>query len=125
MKKIPFLSIAQYPSLCSIITFLFMVACGSIPAAGAGDQANTSTKSYRGILKTGIVAIGGETTGVTLTTKNEGVFELDLGKNQELQRRAEELNGKNVVVVGDYKPREGVEVKLRRIILVKTLQLAK
>ena len=78
--------------------------------------------SYEGILSTGVVAIGGETTGVTLKTEKDGVFQLDLGKDEHLKKSAEELNGKKVRVTGDYKPRPGVEVKERRIILVKTLQ---
>jgi hypothetical protein len=47
-----------------------------------------------GTLRTGIVAIGGETTGTTITSK--GIkWELDFGKNTELRAAAEKLNGKN------------------------------
>jgi hypothetical protein len=88
------------------------------------DRDGASPRSYQGILKTGIVAIGGETTGVTLATDNDGVFELDFGRSERLQRLSEKLNGKKVTVMGDYKPRPGVEVKERRIILVKTLVAA-
>jgi len=73
----------------------------------------------------GVMAIGGETTGVVLKTKESGVYELDLGRNKELEKAAEALNGKSVVVVGVYKPREGVEVRERRIIEVKTLNGAR
>ncbi len=81
-------------------------------------------KSYTGTLKTGIVAIGGETTGITLTTADSGVYELDLGADKELKKKAEDLNGKKVKVVGDYKPRPGVEKKERRIIVTTSLSAA-
>lgn len=80
--------------------------------------------TYEGILNTRVVAIGGETTGVILKTEKDGVFELDLGKDKHLQRLAAELNGKKVIVTGDYRPRTGIEVKERRIVFVKTLRAA-
>ena len=50
----------------------------------------------KGTLRTGIVAIGGETTGTIIETK-EGKYELDFGTDKDLRKRAEELNGKMVV----------------------------
>jgi len=80
--------------------------------------------TYTGTLRTGMMAIGGETTGVLLET-SAGTFELDLRQSEEANAKAESLNGKKVVVTGDYRPRAGVEVKERRIIVVRTLQPAK
>jgi hypothetical protein len=75
----------------------------------------------QGVLKTGIVAIGGETTGTVLETK-QGAFELDLGKNAELRARADKLNGKAVAVGGVLNVRKGVEVKQRKIVTVTSLE---
>ena len=102
---------------------LLLIALVCVGQIRAGDAIQPPLKSYRGLLKTGVVAIGGETTRVTLTTKTNGVFELDL-KSAELKKTGEGLNGKQVVVVGEYKPRPGVEIKERRIIEVKTLSAA-
>jgi hypothetical protein len=77
-----------------------------------------------GTLRTGIVAIGGETTGTVIQTK-KGTFELDLGKNKELRDKAEKLKGKTVTVTGSLVIRKGVEVKVRKIIVVTRLQEAK
>lgn len=84
---------------------------------------STVVRSYEGILKTGMMAIGGETTGIILTTATEGTFELAL-QSPELKAAAEKLNGKKVIVEGLYKPRKGVEIKQRRIIEVHSLAAA-
>ena len=80
-----------------------------------------------GKLQTGIVAIGGETTGTIIETK-DGSFELDFAKNKEgkaLLAKAEKLNGKMVDVSGTLEIRKGVEVKERKIITVTKLEVAK
>jgi hypothetical protein len=81
-------------------------------------------KTYEGTLETGMMAIGGETTGTILKTK-DGQFELDVQGKADLQKAVESLNGKKVTVVGVYKPKAGVEVKERKIILVSSLKEAK
>jgi hypothetical protein len=90
--------------------------------AAWGDQPAKKVE-MTGKLRTGVVAIGGETTGIIIETK-KGRFELDLGKNKELRARAAKLNGKQVTVTGTLVIRKGVEVKERRIITVKTLKEA-
>jgi hypothetical protein len=77
----------------------------------------------RGRLDTGIVAIGGETTGVTITARG-AVWELDLGNDAELRRAAEKLAGRRVDLTGDLEVREGVEVRQRWIVTVRTLHAA-
>jgi hypothetical protein len=72
-----------------------------------------------GTLQMDVLAIGGETTGATLKNK-EGVFELKL--NDELRRKAESLNGKKVVVEGRLVVQVGIEVKVRKIIKVASLE---
>jgi hypothetical protein len=76
-----------------------------------------------GTLRTGIVAVGGETTGATITAKGV-TWELDFGKNAELRKAAEMLNGKRVAVRGTLERRAGVEVKERWIVTVTDLQAA-
>ena len=90
----------------------------ALPALAADKEVQV-----RGTLKTGIVAIGGETTGTIVRTK-AGTFELEFGKDKELRALAKKLDGKEVVVSGPLQVRKGVEVKERRIITVKTLKAA-
>lgn len=78
----------------------------------------------QGKLRTGIVAIGAETTGTIIETK-DGAFELDLGKDKALREKADKLNGKAVQVAGTLTIRKGVEVKERKIVAVSKLEEAK
>lgn len=75
-----------------------------------------------GILRTGIVAIGGETTGTILETSNGRVYELQLGRYNP--REAARLNGKQVTVTGMLMIKPGVEIPARTIIQVQSLTLA-
>lgn len=78
----------------------------------------------KGKLETGIVAIGGETTG-TIIKVDKVVWELDLGGDKELLALAEKLNKQPVIVTGRYQQKPGVEVPVRHIVTVKTLKGAK
>ena len=100
---------------------LVLLASATILAA---DPKPTSDESINvtvsGTLRTGVVAIGGETTGTTITA--EGItWELDLGKNEEFVEAAKKLDGKKVVVQGSLERRPGVEVKERWIVTVTGL----
>lgn len=76
-----------------------------------------------GKLKTGIVAIGGETTGTTITAK-EVTWELDLGKDEKLRAEAEKLDGKLALVKGTLERRPGLAIKERWIVTVSELRAA-
>lgn len=76
-----------------------------------------------GKLRTGIVAIGGETTGTTITA-NRITWELDLSKTPAFQKTAKMLNGKRAVVTGSLERRKGVERKVRWIVTVTSLKPA-
>jgi hypothetical protein len=94
----------------------------AFPAFAADKDKDEPKKvEMKGMLKTGIVAIGGETTGVVVETK-DGAYELDLGKDKDLKEKADKLNGKAVVVAGELTIRKGVEVKERKIIVVSSLK---
>src|SRR5689334_1071591 len=83
----------------------------------ADESQELITVTVVGTLRTGIVAIGGETTGTTISAK--GIkWELDFGKNAELRAAAEKLDGKQVTVTGTLERRSGVEVKERWIVTV-------
>lgn len=99
-----------------ILTLLF-----SFCAIAADKEEKAQT--YKGTLTTGVMAIGGETTGTTLKTK-EGVYELDFGKNAELAKLAETLNGKEVEATGVMHVKAGVETGERHIIEVSELKAA-
>jgi hypothetical protein len=72
---------------------------------------------FNGTLTTGVVAIGGETTGITLDAN-----ELDLHGDKDLTKAADGLNGKAVAVTGYLTTKKGVEIKERHIIVVSTLK---
>ena len=88
------------------------------------SAADAQKVEMAGKLKTGIVAIGGETTGTSIETQ-DGVYELDLGKDKELRKTAEDLNGQSVRVTGTLEIRKGVEVRERKIVVVSKLERAK
>ena len=75
-----------------------------------------------GTLRTGIVAIGGETTGTVLSTAS-GDFELDLAENQALLQQIETWDGKPVQVIGMLERRAGVEIRERWIVKVSQIEL--
>src|SRR5262245_3766508 len=74
-----------------------------------------------GTIRTGVVAIGGETTGVTITAKGI-TWELDLGKNPEFVETAKKLNGKQASVTGSLERKTGIEVPFRLIVNVKSIE---
>ena len=78
----------------------------------------------KGVLETGIKAIGGETTG-TIIKAGKVTWELDLAGNKEFAELAEKLNKQQVVVTGRYLQKPGVEIRVRHIVTVKTLKGAK
>jgi dienelactone hydrolase len=75
------------------------------------------TVTVVGTLHTGIVAIGGETTGTTITAKGV-TWELDFGKHADLRQSAKRLDGKKVQVAGTLERRPGIEIGERWIVTV-------
>ncbi|HUR56626.1 MAG TPA: hypothetical protein VM029_02880 [Opitutaceae bacterium] len=97
-----------------------------VPAERVDAKATTKAPggSFTGTVHTGIMAIGGETTGIQLETAAAGSYELDTRGNPELAAAFANLDGKKAIVTGDYRPRAGVEVKERRIIVVREVRAA-
>jgi hypothetical protein len=78
----------------------------------------TNQVTLQGEIKTGIYAIGGETTGVILKTE-KGVFELVLSRNQVAE--IEENDDMLYEVSGIVYIKQGVERGARRILVVDQL----
>lgn len=85
------------------------------------DKDHTVTCVCRGRLSTGILALGGETTGYIVDVTNAGsvTWELDLDKRE--RSRADLLDGRAVLVSGDLVVRKGVAVADRWMVRVRTL----
>ena len=77
----------------------------------------------RGTLRTGVVAIGGETTGTTVSAKDM-TFEVDLRGDPKLQTLAEKLDGRKAIVRGSLVRKKGIEIPERWIITPTDLQPA-
>ena len=92
-------------------------------ATGAEPTADYVKVEIRGTLETGIVAIGGETTG-TIIRAGKVVWELEFGKHSELKELAQKLNKQTVIVVGTYRNQPGVEVRERHIVSVASVKRA-
>lgn len=73
-----------------------------------------------GKVRHGIVAIGGESTGTTISA-NGITWELDLGQSTELRQMAEKLNGKSSLMIGFLELRKGLEVSDRWVCDVEKL----
>ena len=87
------------------------------------EEADSNVIEFTGKLRTGIVAIGGETTGTTISANGKS-YELEFRQDSKLRALARTLNGKDVVVRGTLQQKEGVEVRQRRIITVAELRAA-
>ncbi|MBT6157418.1 MAG: hypothetical protein HOL01_09665 [Planctomycetaceae bacterium] len=77
----------------------------------------------KGLLKTGILAIGGETTGTTITARGV-TWELDFGKRADLRKLTDKLSDQNVIVTGRLNVRRGIEIRQRWIVDVTSLNAA-
>jgi hypothetical protein len=109
-------------AIASILLVVLALSC--LPAGADENVSGDYIKvEIKGTLQTGMMAIGGETTG-TIIRANNVQWELDLGGNAQLQANAEKLDGKSVVVTGRYEKRKGVEIRERHIVKVETLKAA-
>jgi len=105
-------------TLIAILPFIALAA--TAPEEADGDYIKVE---IRGTLESGLMAIGGETTGTVVRVKNV-TWELDFGSNEELRGLAAKLNKKTVMITGTYEKKKGVEVRERHIVKVATLKPA-
>jgi hypothetical protein len=101
---------------------LMILALGASPAPppAGGDYIKVE---IRGTLRTGIMAIGGETTGTVVTARGAN-WDLDLTRIPDGRQRAESLDGRPVLVKGSLEIRPGVERRERAIVTVTSLEPA-
>ena len=91
------------------------------PFADISEPADEFVKvQIRGKLATGVVAIGGETTGTIITSGNIA-WELAFDEKGGLNQQATKLHRKTVTVTGTLQRRSGVEVKDRWIVKVSKM----
>ena len=107
-------------ALLTCLTLLVMKLSAPVLETKAAESI---TVEIVGKLETGIFAIGGETTGTTITAKGI-TWELEFGKQAALRKLAEKLNGKQVVVKGSLERKKGVEIRERWIVTVTSLKAA-
>ena len=100
---------------CEGITSVNGVA---VPAAGGGEMEDSVHVTMIGTIETGIMAIGGETTGTMMTSGNI-TWELEVPA--ALREKVEALNGKKAKVKGKLEKRAGVEIRERWIVNVESV----
>lgn len=98
------------------------------PRAESADRPTPRGKdsirvSVRGELETGLLAIGGETTGTVIRSKGL-MFEVAFTR-PGLQERAEALNGQMALVAGELAIKEGIETGTRLIIEADRVDLVR
>jgi hypothetical protein len=94
-----------------------------MPARGAIQQPPQEGQriTVSGTLHTGIVAIGGETTGYAIETADGRMIELQLNRAQ--QQRANRLDGRQIEVTGRLTIVQGVERPDREVIIVERMRV--
>lgn len=137
MRFLYFYSFSLSFFFLSVLTFLFFNGSAysqntvpSLPSALSSQtkdddhelQPEAATVKKQGILKHGIMAIGGETTGTGIVCE-DGLFELELSRVPQLLELAKKYQGQKVEVKGQLETWEGVEIPMRKVIVVKTLTL--
>jgi hypothetical protein len=114
--------------LCKVlaVAVVAMVSSWLVVQTHAGDTKKDETYvrvEVKGKLQTGIMAPGGETTGVIVQTETM-TLELDLSKHKELKAAADKLKDQVVIATGILTMHKGVAVKTRLIVHVTDLKAA-
>ncbi|MGF1583442.1 MAG: hypothetical protein ACFCD0_29330 [Gemmataceae bacterium] len=92
------------------------------PEVLAQENKNSGRKvRIVGKLRYGVVAIGGETTGVEISVKRTR-YELAFRSKPKLKSQAKKLNGKVVTVTGTLRKVKGVEISVRWILQVTNIK---
>lgn len=98
---------------------MILLMCLFVVTSSAGEDGtiveDTIEVTVVGTIRAGILAIGGETTGTTITAKGI-TWELNLGNAPGLWEAAESLNGRKARVRGTLEHRLGVEIPERWIV---------
>jgi hypothetical protein len=102
------------------LVVMTLTAAGPSPASSSSDYIKVEVC---GTLRAGMMAIGGETTGVVVSARG-ATWELDLRQVAGATARAESLDGRKVVVKGTLEVKRGVERRERAIVTVTSLEEA-
>jgi hypothetical protein len=115
----------MHPKPCWIIACTLLAGLAGRAEAQVGkageEKGDYIRVEVRGTLRTGIAAIGGETTGTLITAKGAR-WELDLSGNPAWRKLAEKLDGKKAALTGTLEVRPGVEIRQRWIVTVTSLK---
>ena len=98
--------------------FLLLLVAFAARAAEPGERIDVTV---RGIVKSGVMAIGAETTGTTITA-NGITWDLEMRGKQT--STASGLNGRLAVVTGELTVARGVERRDRQVVKVKSIRAA-
>ena len=104
----------------ALVSMMFSAAAGPSATSSASDYIKVEVC---GTLRAGLMAIGGETTGIVINARGV-TWELDLRQVPGAMARAESLDGRKVVVKGTLEVRPGVERRERAIVTVTSLEPA-
>lgn len=112
--------------LCLLVAA--MLSFGATPMTFAADKEPPAKQDSGGsievdmvgVVRSGVMAIGGESTGTTISALGF-TWELDLQGNKEYADLARKWNGKELVVKGTLTVRQGVERGRRVIVVVKKM----
>lgn len=91
----------------------------AVPAAGGGEVEDSVHVTMIGTIETGIMAIGGETTGTMISSGNI-TWELEVPA--ALRDKVEAFNGKKGKIKGKLEKRAGVEIRERWIVTVESVE---
>ena len=98
------------PGFLSLVFFM-AVFCFASAVRAADNSTNDYIKvEIKGTLATGMMAMGGETTG-TVIRANNATLELDLKGDGKFSELATNLNKKSVIVTGTFQKVTGMAVK--------------
>lgn len=104
-----------------VVVISFPLRGSNVAADPIPGSEDSVTVHMVGTLRTGVVAIGGETTGTTITVKGI-TWELQFNEQQQVEAQA--LAGKQVAVSGRLTRKAGTEFPDRWIVDVDSLALA-
>jgi hypothetical protein len=94
------------------MTVVALLLAVTLPAAAEEKKPDTAIRlEIKGKVMTGVVAIGGETTGAVITTKQGFTCELEGLKDDKLDK-------KTAIISGTFRIKDGVEVGRRSILTV-------
>lgn len=93
----------------------------SVSGIPIGVGADSVQVTVIGVLKSGGVAIGGETTGTMITSKRI-TFEVDVTGDGDLEGAVRQNDGQRVILVGELDKKQGVERSDRWIIHATGIQ---